>query len=214
MKKRRFVYQDWIVQLGRDPDVLPDPGLAEAGLGVADIVSMSDPRAAAIDSAEADRVGRASDEVVEAVERALGVLTKQEQEFVRQYYYRGLGFREMGELTGRDVNRLKSEHKRIQRRLRQLLGGLVRRRYGIAVERVKACPVCDYVGRETVDRLIAEKGPGQTWGPLLCLLRKEFGLRIGSAQTLIGHQKYHGRMESECVDFEQPVMQWKGDRYE
>ena len=45
--------------------------------------------------------------------------------------------------------------------------------------------------RDEIDRMISQRDPKRSWRSVLIRLREDFGIRVRSPQTLIGHKKYH-----------------------
>lgn len=166
MSKPRIIYQDWIVELGHDPAV-------------------SWQEAAAGDSNYNQRL-------IRAVNRSLACLTDEEAWFIRRFYFMGMGFREIGRITGREIYRLESIHNRALRKLRRSLRNLVGPDGRIkTTESELGCPVCLHEDRKDIDRLIEGKQPRETWRRILKILGDKYGLKIKAPQRLIGHWKYH-----------------------
>ncbi len=163
MPSSRIVYQDWIVELGRDPALPPsDEGESERGKIVE-----------------------------EAVETALKALSDNEREFIQRFHYMGQTYRQISESTGRTVHRLEALHRRATKRLRKELAPLVLDFYGVTGDSAPQCIICRSDHRREIDRLIADRKKTATWRPVIREIRKRYGLRITTPQTLIGHEKYH-----------------------
>lgn len=133
--------------------------------------------------------------VVAAVQEAVSRLSPEEQELVHQLYVLGRSIPDLAAATGQSADRLQTVHHRIQRRLRSLLGPFVCREYGLAVGETGYCPVCRSPRRGEIDRIIAAKRLDQTWRPIMRTIREQTGLTVRSPHVLIGHRKYHGRLD-------------------
>lgn len=167
MGASRIVYQNWIVELGRDPN---------------EDLTKSD--------------GSHSDEkrqmaVREAVIKALECLSEEERSFVERFHFMGQSYREISEETGKDIYRLDALHKRALRRLRVKLEPLVRRLYGITAGQRDSCPICESEYRNEIDRLISSKEESDTWSEIIRSVKSRYNIRISTPQILIGHEKYH-----------------------
>lgn len=165
MGRERIVYQDWIVELGRDPAT----------------IGQVPPPAQRCDSVP----------IITAVNQALHALEAEEAFFIRSFYMQGMGYREISRLTGRAIYRLEALHagavKKLKRRLYALLGG----RYRIPAPPQPECPLCRHPRAEAIDRLIRAKSPEETWRRIIRELRHDYGIVIDTPQRLIGHRKYH-----------------------
>ena len=166
MGRPRVIYQEWIVELGRDP-------------------AMSWQEAAGI-----DRKGNRAK--IEAVNRALEHLSVDELEFIRSFYFRGQGYHEISLRTGKKVFRLESLHNRAIRKLKHHLGEML----GLVDSTTCAsndinCPICNHEARDEIDRLIMSKKHTETWRTIMKILRVNYGLKIVAPQILISHRKYH-----------------------
>ena len=162
---KRVVYQDWIVELGRDPSRPQNP--------------------------ETDDVGEYNLEIITAVNRAMERLSGDEAEFVRLYYMQGMNYRRISDATGRPICRLEALHRRALRRLKPPLHDLLGGRYNIPPPEYLGCPLCRHPRSEEINRLIRSKTGPETWRRIIRSLREEFGIVLPTSQQLIGHYKYH-----------------------
>ncbi len=167
MGVRRIVFQNWIVDLGRDP---------------------SKPQALSSGS-EADQ--ERLKEIRKAVVEALDCLSPEERQVVQNHHFDGLTFREISEESGRAMHSLVALHRRALRRLRRILEPLAERLYGMSYEQEISCPICDSEVCAEVDELIAAKDVRETWAGTIRTLRQKYNIKIRTPQTLIGHEKYH-----------------------
>ena len=170
MSPNRIIYENWIVEMGRDP-ALPVGG-AEA-------------------ESDDDRLRTAR--IRAAVRSAVASLDDEEQEFVRQFYYMGRTYRELSDRTGRLIHRLESLHKRVRRKLRGYLAPLVAAEFNLRPPSERPCPICNSGYRRQIDQLIAGRDRKATWRPVMAEIRRCYKLPIRSPQILIGHEKYHNQ---------------------
>lgn len=173
MGQNRIVYQEWIVNLGRDP-------------------ARSWPEAA-------DTGGGYNDEIVMAVTRALETLSEEEAAMIRRFHFQGLSYQEISRITGREIYRLDALHRRAMRKLTVGLRPLVEESCRRDHFPKTGCPLCSHPAREEIDRLIHSKRREETWKRMIRILRKKYALPIRSPQLLIGHLKYHTLAEKEAA---------------
>jgi hypothetical protein len=176
MGNNRIVYQEWIVELGRDPALPPVSGTVDpTSFGGRD-----------------REVGSAlTADINRAVREALGKLGEAEREFIERFYFQGMSYRNLSEGTGRSRHKLEALHYRAVRALRSLLAEFVRERFGIEPQDSPDCPICRSAQREAIDSIIQTRDPAATWRPVISRIRDEFGVVLTTPQTLIGHEKYH-----------------------
>ncbi|MBU8934647.1 MAG: hypothetical protein KOO62_11675 [candidate division Zixibacteria bacterium] len=172
MSNSRITYQNWIVDLGRDPSlpVLPP-----------------------ITPEESNEIG-----VLQArVQQSLQCLSEDERELIRQFYYMGYSYRHISQKSGRAIYKLEAMHRRALRKLRNDLGEFIQSRFHIdlpaVAESVIECHICASPHRDEIDLLIAGRDQRATWRPVMNQLRREFDVDIRSPQMLIGHERYHMR---------------------
>jgi len=202
MGTNRLVYQNWIVELGIDPenkDALRDWSYQNREIvsleDLKDVISLNG-SALLRDEKEMLRQARRRAYVGAQVARALKKLTADEKEFIERFYYIGQSYREISEKSGRAVYKLEAVHKRAVRKLKRELAPVVRKLYSLDIEpsgapSSKTCPVCDSPFKNDIDKLIAARDKKGTWRPVIKILKKKYGLRIKTPQVLIGHEKYH-----------------------
>ena len=176
MSGSRLVYQNWIVELGGCPDQVR----AEAGKA-GQVVSPGQL------AREKERQEMIRGEVADA----LSTLTDDEKEFIERFYYCGQTYGEISERSGRAIHKLEAIHKRALRKLKKRLQPLVARLYGSEPAHKENCVICDSPFRPQIDRLISSRRQSETWKNVIRIIRSEYGIRIGTPQTLIGHKKYH-----------------------
>ncbi len=194
MGSNRVVYQNWIVELGGDPERLrrsqrwDEPRLES--------VSLDDPSAVGISNDQARRLGSddpATADIRARVRQAMEKLDDQEKEFVIQFYFMGRGYRQLSEKSGRPVHKLEALHKRAVKKLRKELVAFVQERFGLEPEPTGGCAICRSPHVDEIDRIIRGRDRRATWRPVIKLLREVYGLKVSSPQILIGHEKYHSR---------------------
>jgi hypothetical protein len=163
----RLIYQDWIAELGRDPD---------RNLHVtADIAQYQAP----------------DDELEQAVRQALKTLTEPERSLIIWRYYMGQSCRRIAEISGRAECKLTSLHRRALRKLRKQLASFVRRRYNIRRDVVSGCPICRSPDRLEIDGLVQRRDRSRSWKPVMAILKNRYSVVIKTPSVLIGHEKYH-----------------------
>ncbi|MCH7948818.1 MAG: sigma-70 family RNA polymerase sigma factor [candidate division Zixibacteria bacterium] len=167
MPGSRVIYQNWIVELGLDPLKIKN---------FFDIIETSSEK-----SAEIDRQVRA----------AMESLSEDEMEFVIRFYFMGQGYNEISAKSGRANHKLEALHKRAIRKLKNRLQPFVKKSFGIKLKKGRACLICDSPERAKIDRIILKKKAEETWSPVMKRIFDQFGIKIKSPQTLIGHRKYH-----------------------
>jgi len=165
MSSNRLVYLNWISDLGLCPGAIQTSSIQE-----------SSPR---------------MERIKEAVQQALTRLSDEEHEFIVHFHYMGESYVTIADRTGRQVHRLESLHKRAQKKLRAALAPVVEEVFGFNATTTNSCPLCASQFRSEIDRIIANRDPRCTWKPVIRALRSEFGLKVASPQTLIGHERYH-----------------------
>ncbi|MBN1213535.1 MAG: sigma-70 family RNA polymerase sigma factor [candidate division Zixibacteria bacterium] len=202
MGTNRLVYQNWIVELGIDPenkDALKDGSSRnQYEISLEDIKDgfLPDGSVPPRDEKEALRQARRRSFIGEQVAWALDKLTADEKEFVERFYYSGQGYREISEKSGRAVYKLEALHKRAVRKLKRELAPVVKQLYNLDIvppetSATITCPICNSPSRKDIDKLIAGRDEKGTWRPIIKILKDKYGLKIKTPQVLIGHEKYH-----------------------
>ena len=202
MGSNRLVYQNWIVELGIDPD--NKDALKDGSYRNRETISLDDLKDGVSsngsillrDEKEIMRQARRQALVASQVSRALKKLTADEKEFIERFYYSGQTYREISEKSGRAVHKLEAVHKRAVRKLKRELAPVVKKLYNLDAEpdgssTVITCPVCDSPFKKDIDKMIAERDRKGTWRPVIKILKEKYGLEIKTPQVLIGHEKYH-----------------------
>lgn len=192
MARRRIIFQNWIADLGFDPNdkSVGDPNSKENWPEV----SIEDVPESAAESGQNRPLGHdvtGSGELRRAVRAALDKLTGDEREFVCQFYFMGRSYREISEESGRAVYSLEALHRRAMKKLEKHLAAFVKKRFGIKAEAKRACSICQSPRLAEINELIDRRDKTATWKPVIKKLREEFGIKVKSPQLLIGHEKYH-----------------------
>jgi len=167
---RKVIFEDWIVELGRDPATPPPAPTGDGN-----------------ESAHSERTGR----IIEQVRAALDRLPETDREFLERFYFMGQGYRQLADTSGRSLRKLEALHRRAVRRLRRELRSFVRAEFGLDSSRPPACPICRSPARAAIDRLIAGRDQTATWRPIIRELRQTYEIEITTPQILIGHEQYH-----------------------
>jgi len=189
--RRRLVYQNWLVELGFDPKREGEP-MADSGGSVSPhppLRGTFSPREKGKETEVSPEIERMR--VIEAgVWQAMEKLTSDEREIVERIHYMGQTYREISDKSGRAIHRLESLHSRAIKRLRKELRQLVKELYGIEPPTPR-CVICRSAMREGIDRILDEHDSRRSWRTIMQRLRDEYGIRLRTPQTLIGHKKYH-----------------------
>ncbi|RKX28267.1 MAG: hypothetical protein DRP47_04785 [Candidatus Zixiibacteriota bacterium] len=175
MSNNRIVFQNWIVDLGRDPSWQELPAMSSEEIGNTALLRAR-------------------------VQQALLCLSDGERELIEQFYYMGRSYREISERSGRAIYRLEAIHKRALRKLRNELRYFIQERFHLdeTIERnISECPICNSPYRCDIDFVISQRDPTATWKPIMRYLRKKYNLDIRSPQTLIGHERHHMQRTAE-----------------
>jgi RNA polymerase sigma factor (sigma-70 family) len=192
MSSNRVVYQNWIVEIGRDPAKLRKQGAR----GNSELISLDDLAAATISSEAVRRAitEQKNTEVIRhAVQKALKKLDEQGRDFITQFYFIGKTYRQISEQSGRPIHKLEALHKRTLKKLKKELSSFVREHFGIESRLEGNCPICRSSFLPQINRLIAKRNKTATWKPIIKTLREKYRLKITSPQVLVGHEKYHMR---------------------
>ncbi|MEW6411825.1 MAG: hypothetical protein AB1483_05035 [Candidatus Zixiibacteriota bacterium] len=170
----RVIYQDWIVQLGYDPQRGPAWFRADRSMLDKD------------DGADDD-----SRPCVVAVRQALGSLSEAERELVIRVDFMGESIAEIARRSGRSIFKLRGMHRRTLRAIKKRLTRFVAQRYDIRPTPHPSCPICASPFRGEIDAVIAGRDRGRNWSPVIAELKLRYSIKIVSPQLLIGHEKYH-----------------------
>ncbi len=169
MKGNRLIYQNWIVELGFNPNHQGE----------------------VMETERPDQPDKRQEQIKAAVSEALDLLNDDEREFIVRYHYMGESYRRIADQTGRAVHKLEAFHERCLKKLRKQLAPLVEELFGIESEPFADCPVCRSPYVDQLNEIIRNRDHRQTWRPILKLFRSRYSLVIKSPQMLIGHEKYH-----------------------
>ncbi len=165
MSRERIVYQNWIVELGRDP------------------------------TTTWDEQSRSPDgynlKIINAVNRALSLLDEDEVSFIRAFYIQGLTCRQISVETERAIYKLESLHRGALKKLRKSLHHLLGEKYHIPEPDNHICPLCAHPRSDEINRLLKSKTDQETWKPIIRILRRRYGIVLSTTQILVGHHKYH-----------------------
>ena len=198
MSGNRVVYQNWIVEMGIDPDQLQITD--QWNIPLLESISLDEPSVRAISDEESRlgvKEGENSREIQSRVRQALERLNVQEREFIVQFYFIGKSYREISEQSGRPIYKLEALHKRAVKKLKNKLNSFVQERFGIKTESDAGCPICQSPHVVQINRLISKRDKTATWKPIIKALREKYGITVRSPQVLIGHEKYHTEGRSE-----------------
>ena len=167
MSNNRVIYQNWIAEMGLNPTQIRKFFDTVAGEAPSD------------------------SEVDFEVRRAIESLGEEEMEFVIRFYFMGQSYFEISEKFGKAVYKLESLQKRAIKKLKWRLQSFMKETYGIKSKPGKPCALCRSPHRDAINKVIAEKKEKSTWKPVMKEIHRQFGIKIGSPQVVIGHLKYH-----------------------
>ena len=174
---RRIRFQDWLVELGYDPDRDGKRGNNQSGELSSEYECSDDPKLKEL--------------IEESVRNALRRLSSNEREIVERVHYMGQTYRQISRSSGREISRLESLHRRAVRRLRRELGPLVKQLYGIETANSPRCVICRSPLRSEIDEILEHHDQKRGWRTIMRRIESEYGIKVRSAQTLVGHRKYH-----------------------
>ena len=170
MSITRLVFRPWLVESGLDTG--------------------RDFRFEGYDNHDEEEKAR-TEEIQQAVSEAIERLDEDEREYIRRIYFLGQTTSEIARLTGRAKHRLEGLHRRAHRRLKKELAPTAARLFGYEPTLHPGCPLCESEYRHEIDQLIASRDPTETWRPVIRQIQERFGIRVSSAQMLVGHWRYH-----------------------
>ena len=165
MSRTRIVYQEWIVELGRDPSRTwnelrpPEDNYNET--------------------------------IIAAVNKALAALENEEAGLIRAYHMQGISFAEISKNTGIEPYKLESLHRRAMKKMKLILCRLLGGRYNIPAMETPACPICNHPDVDEINELIRSKTDRETWRRIFRILRDKYRVVFSTTQQLISHHKYH-----------------------
>jgi len=162
---KRIVYQDWIVDLGRDP--------------------------AGPQSDETATTGGYNHEIIEVVHRTLEKLRPEEAEFIRLYYMQGMNLRHISRQTGKPIYLLEALHRRTLKKIKPLLQEFLGGKYNVPQPDANNCPLCRHSRSKEINIMIQSRSESETWRPIVEILRDEYGINLSTVSELTGHAKYH-----------------------
>lgn len=136
-------------------------------------------------------------EIRARVRDAVMRLSRLEQEFVQLFWFEGRRLVEISELLGIRPHNLDGFNRRILKKLKRMLSGYVRERFGINEPIGRNCVICSHPRRHEIDAVLLTKKPEETCSRVSRELKRRFGLTALTPQTIIGHIKYHIGTESD-----------------
>jgi len=174
MASGRVIFQNWIVELGKDPDQQVDFSNENSNI-----------------KGENESEKKRQELIKNRVAEALKILTDDEREFIERFYFMGMTYLQISEKSGRAVHKLEALHQRAVRRLRKELKKTVEELWGIKSKTKKECPLCQSASRVQIDKIINSKQPSDTWKEVIKQIHEQYGIKITTPQLIIGHKKYH-----------------------
>ncbi len=163
---KKLIYQDWIVQLGYDPNQL------------ANIFShLQKPLY--------------NQKIIKAVRKAVDKLKPAEKDFIERYYFQGYSIEQIALDLNLSKKNINVRHHLALIKLRKYLALFVKEQFGLETQINQNCLICNSVYTKEINRLIRSKKKEETWKRIIRILKEKYKIKIKSPQILIGHQKYH-----------------------
>ncbi|NOY89285.1 MAG: sigma-70 family RNA polymerase sigma factor [FCB group bacterium] len=178
MSKNKLIFQNWIVEIGYDPQRKK-------------ISKYINPERFQRDKDKEKRSDYSSEEIKTAVRNALNMLSDEEREFIIHFHFMGENYREISEKSGRSFYKLTALHKRACKKLYGNLAVFVKNRFHIDIKIENLCPLCPSPYLKEINNIIKNRDKSQTWKPIIKILETKYGIKISTPQILIGHEKYH-----------------------
>lgn len=187
MSQNRIIYQNWLVELGAEPEQIQKEGLTN----LFSLEEMIEGNFDLSSEFQSERERAQLTELKEAVSTALKKLSEEEREFIIRFYFMGESYNDLSEKSHRSIHKLSALNKRATKKLQKYLAEFVQKRFGLVSPKNKDCPICQSEDCHQINDLIQQRDKTGTWRPLLKILREKYQLKIKSVQTVIGHEKYH-----------------------
>ena len=178
MSKNKLIFQNWIVEIGYDPQHKK-------------INKYMNPKRYLRDKTIQERGDNATKEIETAVRNALNMLSEEEREFIIRFHFMGENYREISEKSGRSLYKLAALHKRAYKKLYGNLAVFVKNRFHIETEVENLCPLCHSPHLKEINDIIKNRDKSQTWKSIIQILKTKYGIKISTPQILVGHEKYH-----------------------
>jgi hypothetical protein len=131
---------------------------------------------------------RADPDLVDAVKRALASLSPLERDIVSQIIYDGNSLPEIALQNGLSIGQSRAIFYEAKNRLRALLAGFVKERWGIEIS--GKCRVCLHPRKNEIDALLKRHSSRESWGNFNRRLEKAIGEKINPPAILINHLKH------------------------
>lgn len=131
------------------------------------------------------------DAIAETVRRAIMQLPELEQQIVIDYYILCYPRRVVARRRGLSAQDVDLHRAHAERRLRGMLAGFVKQRFGVDPPDDSICPYCRAAAREAIARELSLGGCGEAWSTLRRRLNEQFGLDVRRVQPLITHCRFH-----------------------
>jgi hypothetical protein len=133
----------------------------------------------------------ADDAVTETVRRAIRQLPELEQRVVLDYYIFCYPRRVIARHCGLSAQDVDLHRAHAERRLRGILAGFVKQRFGVDPPEDSVCPYCRVAAREALARELSTRSRDEAWSTLRRRLNGQFGLDVRRVQPLITHCRFH-----------------------
>ncbi|KAA3636980.1 MAG: sigma-70 family RNA polymerase sigma factor [Calditrichaeota bacterium] len=187
MAKNKITYQNWIVDIGYDPQLKSetiDNKYTELSLEQLIESGFNPGSELTVDSSNKNAI-------ISAVRKAIAKLTTDEQEFIYRFYYMGERYNTLSEKSNKEIYKLSAMQKRIIKKLKINLHKFVKQQFGIDSTMKTECPICNSDFFTEINDLISTRNKRTTWTNVIKKIEKEYKIKITTPQILIGHEKYH-----------------------
>ncbi len=140
---------------------------------------------------DSDRNDADYEAFLESVRQEVYALDSPYRQVIIMYYFENLGLDQITKEVNLDTPHLDRILREGTLLLRYSLAEMVQKRWPGRFKNIRLCPVCSHPRRVAIERILAEKKAGESWGTLNKRLRKSVGKTFNPPSILINHLKYH-----------------------
>jgi hypothetical protein len=131
------------------------------------------------------------DSINHEVRKAIAKLSPEEKQFVQFFYFEFRSYQEISNRLKKKVHKLERIHERALGKLRILLVGFVKGRFGLEVPQSTDCVICRSPFRRQLEELIKNKRKEETYSHLIRIFKEKYRIQIKTPQVIIGHKRKH-----------------------
>lgn len=125
------------------------------------------------------------------VRKAVQKLSPTERMFVELFYFEFRSYREIAGIMKKKTYKLERLHQRALGKLRIVLSDFVKEQFKFELPQKTDCLICNSRFREELDELIRSKKDEETYARLIKTFRQNYGIKVKTPQTIIGHERKH-----------------------